>query len=222
MNFETRRKPTVCLALAVLLGAGMVTAYAGSPLLLVTLRGADALELIDPATEKSVGKIPTGEEPHESAVTSDGKLAFVTNRVGGSISVVDIDGRKELRRISIGAGSAPHGIFVASGKAYFTADGYRLIGRYDPAGDLVDWKLGLGQSAKDGMLIATADGSRIFTTNSGLDNIAALARVSADWNIIRIPVGQGPGSHRADAGWNPDLDRQTRRRRRLDYRRGDP
>src|ERR1700722_8075560 len=88
----------------------LAAAQTHSPLLVVVTKGGNSLTLIDPQTKKIVGVVPVGEHPHNVTVSPDGTLAFVTNQVSGSIPVVDIAARKELRRVNIGPGSRPHGI----------------------------------------------------------------------------------------------------------------
>ena len=45
--------------------------------LLVLLRNASALAIVDPASGKVLGRVPVGRDPHEVAVTPDGLMAFV-------------------------------------------------------------------------------------------------------------------------------------------------
>ena len=73
---------------------------------LVALNKADStLAIIDPAEMKILGKVPTGDSPHEVVLSSDGKTAFVANygaqTPGSSLSVVDTEARKELRRVDL-------------------------------------------------------------------------------------------------------------------------
>src|SRR4030095_16490882 len=112
--------------------------------LLVLLRNASALAIVDPASGKVLGRVPVGRDPHEVAVTPDGLMAFVASPSQG-ISVIDVPAMKELRRVDIGAFSAPHDVLFAGGKLYFTAEGYKTIGRYDPGANKVEWILGIGQ-----------------------------------------------------------------------------
>ena len=39
----------------------------------------------------------------------------------------------------------PHGLALVEGKLWFTAEGAKVIGSYDPAISKVDWVLGTGQ-----------------------------------------------------------------------------
>ncbi|HXZ80458.1 MAG TPA: YncE family protein [Terriglobales bacterium] len=184
-----------CLFSSLLLFA--CTAMAQDPLLLVLNKSENSLVMVDPATRKIVNKVPTGEGPHEVTVSSDGKTAFVANygarEPGSTISVVDIAGGKELRRVDLGALRRPHGMAFGDGKVYFTAEVNKLIGRYDPAGDRVDWLLGTGQNLTH-MVVLSADLTRIFTANIGSDSVTVIEKATTPpgWNEAVIPVGKGP------------------------------
>ena len=182
----------------VIFAAGV--ARASLPLLLVVSKGDTALVIVDPDTGKIMGKVATGEGPHEVEASADGKLAFVSNygakAPGSSVSVIDIAAQKEVRRVEIGPASMPHGLLMAGGKLYFTAQRFKLIGRYDPAGNQIDWLMGTAQN-RTHMIVATKDLKQFFTANIGSDTITAITATDRsgdrpDWNVTQIPVGKGP------------------------------
>src|SRR5512133_3691086 len=125
-----------------LLVALMVAAALAPAQTLLVLNKEGSLAMVDPATKKILGKVQVGEQPHEVDVSADGKLAFVTNYGtgpnGNTLSVIDIPGRKELHRVDIEPLTRPHGIWAVGSKAYFTAEGNKIVGRYDPATNKVD------------------------------------------------------------------------------------
>jgi YVTN family beta-propeller protein len=168
-----------------------------SPALLVLNKEDATLSIIDPATLKTVVQIPTGEAPHEIAVSDDGKFAFVANygarTPGNTISVIDLIAQKELRRVDLRALRRPHGIAFVDGKVWFTAEENKLIARYDPASNQIDWIMGLGQN-RTHMLVFSKDGSQIFTSNIQSDSITLLQRSSdpTGWTATNISVGKGP------------------------------
>src|SRR5260370_37248521 len=84
-------------------------------------------------------------------------------------------------------------MFFADGKVYFTAEINKLIGRYDPAANQVDWLLGTGQNSTH-MVMVSKDLSKIFTANIGSDSITIIERSAnaLNWNETVIPVGKGP------------------------------
>jgi YVTN family beta-propeller protein len=168
-----------------------------SPALLVLNKEESSLAIIDPATNKVVARVPTGEAPHEVTVSSDGKLAFASNygsrNPGNTISVIDLSTQKELRRFNLGPLGRPHGLFFADGKLYFTSEACKIVGRYDPASNQVDWLLGTGQNSTH-MILVSKDANTIFTANIGSDSITVIERApgAAGWNETVIPVGKGP------------------------------
>jgi YVTN family beta-propeller protein len=166
---------------------------------LVVLNKEDAtLVTMDPATGKVLGRVPTGEGPHEVTVSADGRTAFVGNYGGASgpgtsISVIDLVAMKELRRFDVTPLRRPHGMFFADGKVYFTAETNRIVARYDPASNQVDWLLGTGQASTH-MVWVNPDATRMYTANIGSDSITIVERGAnaQTWNQTVVPVGKGP------------------------------
>lgn len=165
---------------------------------LLILNKEDAtLSVVDAETRRLVGTAPTGFQPHEVTVSTDGKFAFASNygnleQPGNSISMIDLATRKE-QRIVLSSLGRPHGIFYHGGKVYFSAEGSKAIGRLDPATKQVDWILGTGQNATH-MVLVTADGSRMITSDIGSNTITVIDRTpnGRDWTETHIPVGKGP------------------------------
>jgi YVTN family beta-propeller protein len=168
-----------------------------NPALLVLNKDDATLAIIDPASGRVVARIATGAGPHELVVSTDAMLAFASNygaeSPGNTISVVDLSTQQERRRVDLAPLLRPHGLSFAGGKLYFTAETNRLVGRYDPAADKVDWLLGTGQSATH-MVLVTADGAKMFTANIGSDSITIVERGERAnaWNETVVPVGKGP------------------------------
>ena len=194
------RKLTLAIILVGLVFVGnpaMGRAQTPSPALLVLNKEDATLSIIDPGTLKTVAQIPTGEGPHEVVASDDGKMAFVANyggrTPGNTISVMDLVAQKELRRVDLVALRRPHGIVFAEGKVWFTAEQNKLIARYDPASNQIDWLLGIGQNGTH-MLLFSKDRSLLFTSNIGSDSITVLQRGSdpSIWNATNVSVGKGP------------------------------
>ncbi len=184
----------VCLFLA----AALLTAAATPSPALIVLNKEDAtLAIVDPASGKVVARIPTGAGPHEVAASSDGKLALVGNygtgpAPGTTLSLIDLVAQKELHRVDLGPLRRPHGVFFSEGKFYFTAEVNKLIGRYDPASNQIDWLLGTGQNSTH-MVLLNKDANRIFAANIGSDSISIFERSgAANWNQTVVGVGKGP------------------------------
>jgi YVTN family beta-propeller protein len=191
------RAHTIAAMLTAILCASTIQAQTPtpSPALLVLNKAENSLAIIDPATQKVVARIPTGEGPHEIAATMDGKLAVVTNYgakdPGHSLSVIDLTAQKEIHRVDLGALGRPHGIFFADGQFYFTAELNKLIARYDPATDKLDWLLGVGQN-RTHMLVRTKYLNEFFTSNVDSGTVTAIEKSSdpSGWKETNIPVGK--------------------------------
>jgi YVTN family beta-propeller protein len=69
--------------------AGIITRPGGT--LLVGVMGSDHIAEIDPTNGNIIRKIVTGNGAHNFLAAPDGKTLYVTNRVAGTISVLDAD-----------------------------------------------------------------------------------------------------------------------------------
>jgi YVTN family beta-propeller protein len=170
--------------------------------LLVLLRNASALAIVDPASGKVLGRVPVGRDPHEVAVTPDGSMAFVASPSEG-ISVIDVPAMKELRRVDTGTFSAPHDVLFAGGKLYFTAEGYKTIGRYDPAANKLEWMLGIGQDGTH-MMVLARDQQTMWVPNRGSNSISVIDGVAGGppkFKTTAIPV---PGKTPEGLDLSPD------------------
>jgi YVTN family beta-propeller protein len=174
-----------------------LAAQTGSPALIVLNKEDATLAVVNPATGTIVRQMPTGEGPHEVAVSDDGGTAFVSNyggqTPGSTISVIDLSGRKPPHVVSVDPLRRPHGLAFFDGKLYFTAEVNRLIARYDPAADRIDWYFGTGQATTH-MVLISPDGRRLVTANIGANTITLMERGAnaQTWNPTVIPVGAGP------------------------------
>jgi YVTN family beta-propeller protein len=184
-----------------------VAAQTPSPALLVLEKGDSMMAIVDPATLTIVGRAPAGPDPHEIEASPDGKLAYISN-YGGSdsslhtISRVDIVAQKALPPIDLGALHSPHGLAFAGGKLYFTAETNKVVGRYDPETQAIDWLMGTGQD-RTHMVLASADLSHVFTSNVSSATISIIEQVASPgfgpppgaprktWRITNVPAGRG-------------------------------
>ena len=189
-----------CLVAATFI-ASAAFAQAPSTTLLALSKDDHTVAIVDPTTLQVLARIPSGPDPHEIIASDDGKLAFISNYGGldsalNTISVVDLVGRKALPPIELGALRSTHGLDFAGGKLYFTAETNKVIGRYDPATQRVDWVLGTGQD-RTHMVIASKSLDRIFTSNVNSATISIIEQVSQPNGFGPPPGGPpqgGPGS----------------------------
>lgn len=198
---------TIFTALALIHGGRTVGAAAEtpSPALLVLNKADQQLAIIDPASGKVVARVGVGAGPHEVAVSGDAHYAYVANygeqMPGHTLSVIDLPAQALLQTVNLDPLARPHGLAFVSDKLYLTAEVNRLIARYDPVANKVDWLFGTGQAITH-MLVANADASMIFTANIGSNTVSAIERINAagGWAETQIPVGKGPEG----IDWSPD------------------
>ena len=170
-----------CLLTAILFccaSLASASASATTPARLIVLNKNEATAaIVDPVSLKILARVTVGEGPHEAAVSADGKLVVVANygaqKPGNSLSIIDIDAAREIRRHDLGALTRPHGIQLNNGKVYFTSELTRTVARYDIATDKIDWLMGTGSSLGH-MLVISPDGKWLYTSNIASDNVSAI------------------------------------------------
>lgn len=208
------------ICLCATLGAAAQSSTPHKTLLALSKRN-HTLAIVNPATLQVIARVPVGPDPHEVIASSDGKTAYVSIYGGGryhSLSVIDLVAQKALPDIDTGALNGPHGLAFVDGRVWFTAEGAKVVARYDPAAARIDWIMGTGQN-RTHMIYVTADEKQIYTTNVSSATVSILEKVALppmgpppgtqppsgatapsppgpsqpriDWNQTVIPVGKG-------------------------------
>ena len=201
---KTSRRWVVSVSLSAIVAAlSMASAQTPSPgRLLVLLRDASALAIVDPASGTVLGRVPTGRDPHEVTASADGRLAFVASMVDG-ISVIDIAAQEEIRRVDPGPGSRTHDVLFAEGKVYFTIEGYKSIGRYDPDTNEIDWTLGIGQDGTH-LLVLDQNTNTMFMPNTGSNSVTMVEGIMAGPSESKLTVIPIPGDLPEGIDLSPD------------------
>src|ERR1700722_7209191 len=174
--------------------------------LLVLSKQAHPLNIVDPATLQIVATAPVGDDPHEVVASADGRTAYVSNYGGGTLhtlAVIDLVAHQALDPIDLGALRGPHGLTFVGGKVWFTAEGSKAIGSYDPAAKKIDWIIGTGQN-RTHMIDVSHDLQHIVTTNVSSGTVSMIDKIElhgpggapsgparTDWDETIIPVGSG-------------------------------
>ncbi len=170
-------------------GAALQGATTPPSAFLVLEKAQNTLVVVDPGSLTIVARIPVGNDPHEVAVSDDGRTAYISNYGGGkTISVVDLAAQKPLPAIDLGALTAPHGLEFIGGKLYFTAEGAKVVGRYDPSSQKIDWVVGTGQD-RTHMVVVSRDLKTVFTSNVSSATVSIIAQRAAQMG----PGGRGAG-----------------------------
>ena len=177
-SYSRTRPFAVAIFLLVFISAGMACRAQSTPqrTLLALSKTDHTLAIVDPATLKVLARIPVGEDPHEVIASSDGTKAFVTIYGGGSLhelDVLDLVAQKPLQTVDTRPLFGPHGLTFVDGKAWFTAEGSKAVGRFDPATGMLDWSMGTGQD-RTHMIYVSPDAKRIYTTNVSSGTVSIL------------------------------------------------
>jgi DNA-binding beta-propeller fold protein YncE len=192
----------IAISICVLYLAGFLSAQTPpSSSLLVLSKQDHTLVVVEPATLKILARVPVGDDPHEVIASSDGTTAYVSNYGGGTLhtlAVIDLVSQKGRDSIELSPLLGPHGLTFVGGKVWFTAEGSKAIGSYDPGTKKVDWILGTGQN-RTHMISVSDDLQRIVTSNVSSGTVSIIDKAAThgpgagrmDWNETAIPVGSG-------------------------------
>jgi len=209
---------------ALVVEPGFLAAQMTPPKALLALAKRDhTLAIVDPSSLKVVAKVPVGPDPHEVIADADGKFAYVSNYGGGAyhtLAVVDLTAQKSLPAVDLGPLNGPHGLAFVGDKVWFTAEGAKVIGSYDPATQKIDWVCGTGQN-RTHMIYVAKDLRWIVTANVASGTMSIIEKTlgpgfgpgpagsppgppagapagpppgppSGNWNQTLINVGRGP------------------------------
>jgi YVTN family beta-propeller protein len=197
MRYVVRLVSATAVFAALTCSAVLLEAQTPASALLVLNKEDSSLVIVEPSSGRISATIPTGEAPHELVVSADGALAFASNygsrSPGNTISVIDVKTAKEIRRVDLGPLRRPHGLAYAGDRLFVTAEANRLVGRYDPAANRIDWLFGTGEAGTH-MVLAAKGGSLLFTSNIGSNTVSIIeqGQNAGSWDAVVVPVGQGP------------------------------
>jgi YVTN family beta-propeller protein len=203
MSSKLEKQLRVALTIGVLLCA--LPAADADPMpkrTLLALSKADhTLAVVDPATLKVLARMPVGPDPHEVIASADGSRAYVSNTGSGrfhELNTIDLIAQKVLPNFDTGALLGPHGLAFCGGRVWFTAEGAKAVGRYDPKTNSVDWIMGTGQD-RTHMVYVTPDEKRIYTTNVASGTVSIFENVLIE--PIMPPTGVMPPGAKPHMEW---------------------
>jgi len=177
--------------------------------LLVVLNKSDhEAALVDPASLRTIAKLPTGQGPHEVAVSPDGHLAYVSNygmfgvfregerrdHPGNTISVLDLRRRVVRDTFELGNYTRPHGIWVSR-------DGRRVSNARSNAVTVFDAKTrgrlaNIEVGAVPIGIQMSPDGKRAFIANTNDDKVTVIGVASR-----KVEGAFRPGSEPDGMAW---------------------
>ena len=169
----------------VLLGslASMLSAQTAGTIVTVN-KSSSTVSLIDLATGTITATVPTGEGPHEAAVSPDGKWALVSDygpsrAPGATLTLVDIEQGALAKTISVHGHPRPHGIvWLPDGRTVLVTsevDSSLLV--VDVERGALAGMIKVGQPG--GQLLAlSADGSTVYVTNVSSSTVTKIDMAS--------------------------------------------
>jgi YVTN family beta-propeller protein len=106
--------------------------------------------------------------------------------------VIDLAAQKRLDDIDTRPLFGPHGLTFVNGKLWFTVEGSKAFGSYDPSAGKIDWAMGTGQD-RTHMIYVTNDAKKIYTSNvaSGTISILENGARPTNWEQTLITVSKG-------------------------------
>jgi YVTN family beta-propeller protein len=131
-------------------------------LIMLACSESNAADVIDPATGKSLRRIPLGDEPEAFDLSPDGKTIYVSNEDEGAVSFIDAANGKVLKSIKVG--KEPEGVKVsADGKTlYVTSEVASLVHGSTSSGTVVK-NVKVGKRPR--RMALTPDGKELWVTN---------------------------------------------------------
>jgi len=167
----------------------------GGPYFLVVNKSSNTLSVVDPVTREEVKTLETGFAPHEVAVSSDGRFAYVTDygtgdQPGSTVTVVDLEAMGVMETISIAPHTRPHGVAVATdGTIWVTAEGSSHVLQLDPSSGEILQAVETGQAVTH--MVAVAEGAgRVVTANIG-SGTATIVDPASQSVVAHVETGAG-------------------------------
>lgn len=193
-RLSTRRAAlalVVTLAWASLAGA-QVAGLTGT--LVVTNKTPSTATIVDVGSGRTLATLPTGTNPHEIVLSSDGALAVITDYGGQrrTLTVIDVRGLKVARTIDLGEHRAPHGIAFLPGDRLVavTCEQTRHVVIVDVVDGVVRHAIPT-EAAGSHMIGVTADGTRGYTGNMR-DHTVSVLDLASHRYVRSFPVPEVP------------------------------
>ena len=142
---------------------------------------AASVSIVDVGSGRTIATVPTGEGPHEIAVSGDGRRAVVSvygNRtaVGTSLLLIDLATPTVTRAIELDPGNQrPHSLAFLPGDRTLLVTGERAqrVLAVDIESGAIDTSIVTGQATTH-MVARTRDGTRAFTTKIAAMSVSAI------------------------------------------------
>ena len=183
---------TIVLAAPFAASSAQVPGLSGT--LVVTNKGPSTATIIDVATGRALATLPTGQGPHEVVLSSDGRVAVVTDygqQTGrNTLTVIDVPGLRVARTIELGQYRRPHGIVFLPGDSLVavTSETTGNVVIVSVAAGVVLSAIPTTQNGSH-MVAATSNGALMYTGNMGSNTVSELdARTGQFVRLWQVPT----------------------------------
>jgi YVTN family beta-propeller protein len=162
--------------------------------LVVTNKTPATATIIDVGSGRALATLPTGQGPHEVALSSDGRTAVVTDYGGPgggkTLTVIDVPALRVARTIDLGEYRRPHGIAFLPGDSLVavTSEASQHVVLVNVAAGAVRRAIPT-RHAGSHMLGVVRDGARLFTGDIGSNTVSELdVRTGAHVRSVDVPA----------------------------------
>ncbi len=182
------------LTLAVLAGLALTPYPSTEGTLIVCNQAEHNVYLSSLKTGKLVKKVPTGQGPHETAVSPSGKLVAVTNygarEPGHSLTIIELPKGEVVKTIELGTYTRPHGVaWVDENRLVCTSETTANVVLVDVKNAKVERPIAT-EGKGSHMLALANDRKRVYTANVGSSDVSAMDFATGK-KLWQVPVGQG-------------------------------
>jgi YVTN family beta-propeller protein len=168
-------------------------------LLYFTEAGIDAVQVLDPATNKITGQVAVGASPHHPLFTPDGMLALVVSQGPGTLSLIDPMSNAVSKVVKVG--TMPHWIAVnAQGTtAWVTNEASNDLSVVDLANGTVTATIPVGNAPRKIVVqpqggqaaqSTPAGGASSNTSGAASGNAVAIQAMAFATPALTVKVGQ--------------------------------
>lgn len=149
----------------------------------------DGVTVIDPATLKVAAKIATGAGAHDIMVSSDNRIAFVSNRESETVSVIDIQKLVKLNDIKVGPGPASLALSELSKAIYVASEGDGSVTVIDEQNQKVIARMKTKPGARS---IRFAPGGRYGFVLNTKESTVYIFDAASNRMLHEVKVGKAP------------------------------
>jgi len=184
------------IALVLLLvSAALAPVSVGAGTLVVANKSEATVSLVDTGSGEILATLPTGNAPHEVAVSPNGMLALVGNygtrdEPGSSLTVIDVGTAKVVKTIELKEYTHPHGIaWLNDEVALVTAEDHQALLRINITNGEVEQKISTDAEISHMVSVARHHGLA-FVSNIGSGSVTVID-LALGILVAQVPTGEG-------------------------------